>query len=102
MYDTPRSRGTEAMTSSASAIAGTALGLTKEVASSLLTPAAARRVISSTLVSVPSRVASFWSPSRGETSMISAVSVTGAPVRWLLADTVVLSPDEGAAWTSQS
>src|SRR5690606_18084555 len=59
-----------AMTSAASAICGTHLGDTNEVASTLGNPAAVRRSTSSTLMSVEMISFSFCRPSRGETSTI--------------------------------
>ena len=66
------------MSASASAICGTRLGFTKLVASSRLTPASTRRLISSTLVAVDTIAASLCRPSRGATSTISTAA---APCR---------------------
>jgi hypothetical protein len=57
-----------AKTSALSAICGTHLGETKAVASIALSPAAARRWISSTLIAVETGFFSFCRPSRGPTS----------------------------------
>src|SRR5215212_6088402 len=66
-----------AITSSAPAICGTSLGLTKLAASTLATPAAASRSHSSARVSGESVSSSFCRPSRGPTSTISIR--TGSP-----------------------
>src|SRR5690625_857890 len=67
---TPSTRGTSAMTASASANCGTALGCTKLVTSTRVAPAATARFTNSTLSPVDSITCSFCSPSRGETSRI--------------------------------
>lgn len=83
----PGRRWIRAITSAPSAICGTHLGDTNEAASTLGKPAAARRSISSTLMSVGTNSFSFCRPSRGETSTILTrvgnamslpVSVSGA------------------------
>src|SRR5690625_2524635 len=67
---TPSTRGTSAITASASANCGTALGCTKLVTSTRVAPADTARFTNSTLSPVDTIASSFCSPSRGETSRI--------------------------------
>src|SRR6266849_3826699 len=69
-YRTPGRRLRARSSSSASASCGTALGFTNDVASITVCPASARRVMSSSFVSVGSMRDSACSPSRGLTSTI--------------------------------
>src|SRR6478609_377112 len=66
----PGRRSMRAITSAPSAICGTHLGDTNDAASTLGKPAAARRLTSSTLMSVGTNSFSFCRPSRGDTSTI--------------------------------
>ena len=68
---TPGRRSMRAITSAASASCGTARGDTKEVASTLRTPAPIRRLIRSALASVGMKRDSDWKPSRVPTSVTS-------------------------------
>jgi hypothetical protein len=70
MRETPGSGFKPAMISSAPAICGTRRGLTKETASTRLTPASSSLVMKSIRSSTESGTASFCSPSRGPTSTI--------------------------------
>ena len=69
-YVTPSRRGIAANTSAASRIWGIAFGLTNDPASIRLKPASPSRAISSTFCGVSMYRSSFWSPSRGPTSVI--------------------------------
>ena len=62
------------MTSSAPAICGTSVGLTKLAASMRFNPAAASRSHRPARVDGSSVFASFWSPSRGPTSQTTRVT----------------------------
>ena len=71
MRETPGSRGSAAMISSAPAICGTRLGFTNETTSMRRTPLASRRRTNSTFTSASRTAFSFCRPSRGPTSTIS-------------------------------
>ncbi|KAG0758957.1 hypothetical protein G6F22_019502 [Rhizopus arrhizus] len=93
-----------AITSAPSAICGTHLGDTNEAASTLGKPAAARRLTSSTLMSVGTNSFSFCRPSRGDTSTIFTRegkamslpgSVLGDAARKAAALAPILAPSRG-------
>ncbi len=65
---TPGTRSRPAMTCSASAICGTALGLTNDVTSMRVRPVCARRLAISILCSVGTNAPRLWMPSRVPTS----------------------------------
>src|SRR5262249_42301819 len=71
---TPAGRGSRAISSSASAICGTRLGLTKLVASIRRAPAAISRSIKPSFISVETVSRSLCNPSRGDTSTMSIIT----------------------------
>ena len=83
MRERPGVFGRAAITSSAPAICGTRRGLTKDTASSRVTPAASSRRMNSSFRSTSRVTASFCSPSRGPTSTISMRRLMARLLYWV-------------------
>src|ERR1700722_1271708 len=84
----PVRRGNPAATASASAICGTSLGFTKLAASMRRAPASSIRPMNSNFCEVVNSTDSFWSPSRGPTSIISTSDIINSATSILYIDNI--------------